>query len=55
MDLQYCEPAPTLKLLVDVYIFHILENHLDLEVKEQVFFQQHPSNKEPKKEARAFY
>lgn len=29
-------------------------NHLDLEEKEQVFFQQHLGNKEPKKEVHAF-
>jgi hypothetical protein len=54
VDPQYCELAPTLKLPADVYIFHISMNHLDLEVKEQVFFRQHLNNKELKKEDHVF-
>lgn len=54
-DLQYCELTLALRLPVDVYIFHISMNHLDLEVREKVFFQQHLNNIKPKKEDHAFY
>jgi hypothetical protein len=54
VDLQYCELAPILKLLADVYISHISKNRLDLEVKEQVFFPLHPNNKELMKEDHVF-
>ena len=53
--LQYCELTLALRLLVNVYIFHISKNHLDLEVREKVFFQLHLNNIKPEKEVHAFY